>query len=54
MVIAKVAMDQLESLIKFSKSKLHAVTAAGWVMDTWFNVRTAEKRNVALGLEQKS
>ena len=40
--------------MRFSRSRLQAVTAAGWVMDTWLRVRTAAKRRVALGDEQNS
>ena len=43
-----------ESVMRFSRSRLQAVTAAGWVMDTWLRVRTAAKRRVALGDEQNS
>ncbi len=53
-VMARVAMERLESVIRFSRSRLQAVTAAGWVMDTWLSVLTAANLSVALGEEQKS
>jgi hypothetical protein len=33
--MASVAMDLLESVMRFSRSKLQAVTAAGWVIATY-------------------
>jgi hypothetical protein len=33
-VMASVAIERFESVIRFSKSKLQAVTAAGWVIAT--------------------
>lgn len=35
-VMASVAMLRLESVIRFSRSKLHAVTADGCFMATWW------------------
>lgn len=47
-------MDRLESVIKFSMSKLHAVTAAGWVMASLLRVLIAANLRIALGEERKS
>ena len=33
-VMASVAIERFESVIRFSRSRLHAVTAAGWDIET--------------------
>lgn len=53
-VIANVAIDLFESVIKFSKSKLQAVTAVGWLMATWFSVLTAANRSAGFGKPQNT
>ena len=45
-VIARVAIDLFESVIKFSRSTLHDITALGCVIAILFKVRTAAKRSV--------
>lgn len=39
-VMASVAMLRFESVIRFSRSKLHAVTADGCFIATWWTRRT--------------
>ena len=46
-VMARVAIDLFESVIKFSKSKLHAVTADGCFIATLFKLRTPAYRSAA-------
>ncbi|VDP56495.1 unnamed protein product [Schistosoma mattheei] len=53
-VIASVAMLLLGSPISCSRSRLHAVTAAGWLLATAFNVCTAAYRNAGLEDVQSS
>lgn len=52
--MANVAIDLFESVIKFSRSKLQAVTAAGCDIATWFRVLTAANRKVGLGEPQNT
>ena len=40
--------------MRFSRSRLQAVTADGCVIETWFRVLTAANLRVALGEEQNS
>uniref|UniRef100_A0A6B0UHN5 Putative secreted protein n=1 Tax=Ixodes ricinus TaxID=34613 RepID=A0A6B0UHN5_IXORI len=53
-VMARVAIDRFTSVIRFSRSRLHDVTAAGCAIATLFRVRTAAKRRVGFGELQKS
>ena len=53
-VIASVAMLLLTSVIRFSRSRLHAVTAAGCFMATLLRVLAAANLSVGLGELQKS
>mmetsp|Transcript_12633 Transcript_12633/g.31109 ORF Transcript_12633/g.31109 Transcript_12633/m.31109 type:complete len:206 (-) Transcript_12633:961-1578(-) len=53
-VMASVAIERFTSVIRFSMSRLHVVTASGCVMATRFSVRTAAKRSVALGDDRNS
>ena len=46
--MAKVAMGLLESVIKFSRSRLQVVTAAGWVTVTLFRDLTAANLRVGM------
>lgn len=41
-VMASVAMLRFESVIRFSRSKLHAVTADGCFMATWWTERKCQ------------
>lgn len=42
--MARVAIDRLESEIIFSRSRLHAVTAWGWVAATWLKNQSERKQ----------
>ena len=53
-VIASVAMERLASVIKFSMSRLHVLSACGWLIAILLSVRTAAKRSVGLGELRKS
>ena len=52
--MASVAMERLESVMRFSISRLQVVTVSGWVMATRLSVRMAANRSVALGDDRKS
>lgn len=52
--MAYVAMERLESVMRFSMSRLQAVTAWGWVMASLFSVLMAENLRTGLGEERKS
>lgn len=45
-VMAKVAMLRLESVIRFSRSRLHAVTADGCFIATWLAESARAKRHL--------
>lgn len=53
-VMAKVAMDLFGSVIKFSISRLHCETEAGWDIASLLSVFIAAKRRVDLGLTSMS
>mmetsp|Transcript_25799 Transcript_25799/g.42621 ORF Transcript_25799/g.42621 Transcript_25799/m.42621 type:complete len:209 (-) Transcript_25799:946-1572(-) len=53
-VIARVAIERLESLINPSISMLHGVTASGCAIATLLRVRTAENLQQGLGEHRKS
>lgn len=52
--MANVAMERLESVIRFSKSTLQLVTLVGWAIAILLSVRTAANRNAGFGLEQNN
>lgn len=53
-VMAYVAMDRFESVIKFSMSTLQAVTAAGWVIANLLSVLMAANLSTGFGDVRKS
>mmetsp|Transcript_5709 Transcript_5709/g.12563 ORF Transcript_5709/g.12563 Transcript_5709/m.12563 type:complete len:209 (-) Transcript_5709:1060-1686(-) len=53
-VIASVAIERFESLMRPSMSMLHGVTASGWAMATLLSVRTAENLQHGFGEQRKS
>lgn len=53
-VMAYVAIDRLESVMRFSMSTLQAVTAAGWVIASLLSVLIAANLSTGLGDVKKS
>ena len=53
-VMASVAMERFESLMRPSMSMLQGVTAIGCAIAILLSVRTAEKRHAGFGEQRKS